>query len=208
MRSGSVELAADHGFVEWVRHLDARPARLSRRESTGISTARVTRPRAIAYFSPEFGVAAALPQYSGGLGILAGDHLKAASDIGVPIIGVGLFYRSGYFRQALSRDGWQTETYPVLDPDSMPLRLLRDDDGKAVYLSVGMPGGQTLDFRIWVAQVGRVPLLLLDSDVAHECPTRARCHRPALRRRTGRPAAPGDAAGYRWRARDPLATAS
>lgn len=159
------ELAGDHGFIEWVRQRDAdlrdyleRKHWYQHREGDS--------PRAIAYFSPEFGVAAALPQYSGGLGILAGDHLKAASDIGVPIIGVGLFYRSGYFRQSLSRDGWQTETYPVLDPDSLPLRLLRDHDGQAVYLGVGMPGGQTLDFRVWVAQVGRVPLLLLDSDVA------------------------------------------
>ena len=81
------------------------------------------------YFSPEFGITAVLPQYSGGLGILAGDHLKAASDLGVPIIGVGLLYRHGYFRQSLSRDGWQQETYPVLDPDGLPLSLLREADG-------------------------------------------------------------------------------
>jgi starch phosphorylase len=76
-------------------------------------------PRSIAYFSPEYGITAVLPQYSGGLGILAGDHLKAASDLGVPIIGVGLLYRHGYFRQSLSPDGWQQERYPVLDPDAM-----------------------------------------------------------------------------------------
>ncbi len=159
------ELAADQGFVEWVRQRDEDLRDYLDREHWYQHRGGES-PRAIAYFSPEFGVAAALPQYSGGLGILAGDHLKAASDIGVPIIGVGLFYRSGYFRQSLSRDGWQTETYPVLDPDSMPLRLLRDHEGSAVYLSVGMPDGHSLDFRIWVAQVGRVPLLLLDSDVA------------------------------------------
>lgn len=73
-------------------------------------------PAAVAYFSPEFGVTAALPQYSGGLGILAGDHLKAASDLGVPLIGVGLLYRHGYFRQSLSRDGWQQEHYPSSTP--------------------------------------------------------------------------------------------
>ena len=83
-------------------------------------------PRAIAYFSPEFGITAVLPQYSGGLGILAGDHLKAASDLGVPIIGVGLLYRHGYFEQSLSREGWQLETYPVLDPDGLPISLLRE----------------------------------------------------------------------------------
>lgn len=80
-------------------------------------------------FLPEFGITAALPQYSGGLGILAGDHLKAASDLGVPLIGVGLLYRHGYFRQSLSRDGWQQEHYPVLDPNELPLGLLRQDDG-------------------------------------------------------------------------------
>ena len=73
-------------------------------------------PASIGYFSPEFGITAVLPQYSGGLGILAGDHLKTASDLGVPIIGVGLLYRHGYFRQSLSRDGWQQELYAVLDP--------------------------------------------------------------------------------------------
>lgn len=78
-------------------------------------------PAAVAYFSPEFGITAALPQYSGGLGILAGDHLKAASDLGVPLVGVGLLYRHGYFRQSLSRDGWQQEHYPVLDPHELPL---------------------------------------------------------------------------------------
>ncbi|MFS9599251.1 glycogen/starch/alpha-glucan phosphorylase, partial [Klebsiella variicola] len=78
-------------------------------------------PSSIAYFSPEFGITAVLPQYSGGLGILAGDHLKSASDLGVPIIGVGLLYQAGYFKQSLSRDAWQQETYPVLDPDNLPL---------------------------------------------------------------------------------------
>jgi starch phosphorylase len=121
-------------------------------------------PRAIAYFSPEFGITEALPQYSGGLGILAGDHLKTASDLGVPIIGVGLFYRHGYFRQSLSREGWQTEHYPVNDPDGLPLTLLREDDGSIPYVHVGLPGGKRLAARIWIAQVGRVPLLLLDCD--------------------------------------------
>jgi starch phosphorylase len=122
-------------------------------------------PRAIGYFSPEFGITAVLPQYSGGLGILAGDHLKTASDLGVPIIGVGLMYRHGYFRQSLSRDGWQQETYPVLDPDGLPLSLLREADGSVAKIQIGMPGGESLTARIWVAQVGRVPLLMLDSDV-------------------------------------------
>lgn len=122
-------------------------------------------PSAIAYFSPEFGIAAALPQYSGGLGILAGDHLKAASDIGLPIVGVGLFYKTGYFRQSFNRDGWQQEDYPVLDPDGLPLSLLREEDGSASVILIKLPGGRELRAQVWRAQVGRVPLLLLDSDI-------------------------------------------
>ncbi|MFK4692319.1 starch phosphorylase [Streptomyces pristinaespiralis] len=127
-------------------------------------------PTAIAYFSPEFGVTAALPQYSGGLGILAGDHLKAASDLGVPLIGVGLLYRHGYFRQSLSRDGWQQEHYPVLDPNELPVSLLREVDGTPARVSLALPGGRSLHAHIWVAQVGRVPLLMLDSDIEENGP--------------------------------------
>ncbi|WP_240137990.1 alpha-glucan family phosphorylase [Streptomyces sp. MUM 178J] len=127
-------------------------------------------PSAVAYFSPEFGVTAALPQYSGGLGILAGDHLKAASDLGVPLIGVGLLYRHGYFRQSLSRDGWQQEHYPVLDPNELPLRLLREEDGAPCRIALTLPGDHALHAQIWIAQVGRVPLLMLDSDVEENGP--------------------------------------
>ncbi|MEP7016576.1 MAG: alpha-glucan family phosphorylase [Actinomycetota bacterium] len=122
-------------------------------------------PAAIAYFSPEYGITEALPQYSGGLGILAGDHLKAASDLGVPVVGVGLFYKTGYFKQSLNLDGWQQETYPVLDPDGLPLALLREADGTPCNITIDLPGGRVLHANVWKAQVGRVPLLLLDSDV-------------------------------------------
>lgn len=127
-------------------------------------------PSAVAYFSPEFGVTAALPQYSGGLGILAGDHLKAASDLGVPLIGVGLLYRHGYFRQTLSREGWQQEHYPVLDPNELPLDLVREADGAPARVVLALPGGRSLHACIWLARVGRVPLLLLDSDVEENAP--------------------------------------
>ncbi|PYI69938.1 DUF3417 domain-containing protein [Arthrobacter livingstonensis] len=123
-------------------------------------------PKTIAYFSPEFGISEVLPQYSGGLGILAGDHLKSASDLGVPLIGVGLLYQAGYFKQSLSRDAWQQETYPLLDPDALPLTLLREDDGAPVQISLPLPEGRVLRAHIWRADVGRVPLLLLDSNVA------------------------------------------
>ncbi|GHJ36141.1 alpha-glucan family phosphorylase [Streptomyces sp. TS71-3] len=127
-------------------------------------------PAAVAYFSPEFGLTAALPQYSGGLGILAGDHLKAASDLGAPLIGVGLLYRHGYFRQSLAHDGWQQEHYPVLDPHELPLSPLHEDDGTPTRVRLALPGGRDLRARVWLAQVGRVPLLLLDSDVEENDP--------------------------------------
>ena len=127
-------------------------------------------PAAVAYFSPEFGVTAALPQYSGGLGILAGDHLKAASDLGVPLIAVGLLYRHGYFRQSLTRDGWQQEHYPVLDPDELPLTLLREADGTPARVVLALPGGRALHAHVWQARVGRVPLLMLDSAVEENAP--------------------------------------
>ncbi|WP_068030898.1 alpha-glucan family phosphorylase [Nocardia mexicana] len=134
-------------------------------------------PTAIAYFSMEFGVTEVLPNYSGGLGILAGDHLKSASDLGLPLIGVGLLYRSGYFRQSLTADGWQSERYPHLDPQGLPLRLLTDPTGTGdapagapVLLHLAMPEGRVLRARVWIAQVGRIPLLLLDSDIADNDP--------------------------------------
>src|SRR6516225_519619 len=132
-------------------------------------------PKAIAYFSPEYGITAVLPQYSGGLGILAGDHLKSASDLGVPVIGVGLLYRHGYFTQSLSADGWQAERYPADDPHGLPLTLLRAPDadsgrGEPVHVTVKLAGGKLLTAQVWLAQVGRVPLLLLDSYVEQNEP--------------------------------------
>jgi starch phosphorylase len=111
-----------------------------------------------------------LPQYSGGLGILAGDHLKAASDLGVPILGVGLLYRAGYFKQSLNAEGWQQERYPPIDPHGLPLTLLTDAAGAPLKITVGFPQGRTLHAQVWKAQVGRVPLLLLDSDVEENAP--------------------------------------
>jgi starch phosphorylase len=115
--------------------------------------------RSVSYFSPEFGIAEAVPQYSGGLGVLAGDHLKAASGLGVPLVGVGLFYRMGYFRQELNPDGWQQERYPTLDPHAMAVRLV---DGARVSVDLA---GVELSAQIWRADVGRVRLYLLDADI-------------------------------------------
>jgi starch phosphorylase len=113
----------------------------------------------VAYFSPEFGIAEAVPQYSGGLGVLAGDHLKSSSDLGVPLVGVGLLYRHGYFRQSLDADGWQQERYPLLDPHVMALTRC---DG--IRISVDL-AGVPLVAQVWKADVGRVPLYFLDADV-------------------------------------------
>jgi len=162
-------LAHDHGFVERLDRLSAdldeyltKPLWFQQRQAR----ADAVLPQGIGYFSMEFGVAEVLPIYSGGLGILAGDHLKAASDLGLPLIGVGLNYRAGYFRQSLTADGWQHEHYPSLDPQGLPLRLLtRPRDGSPVLIELAMPESRVLRARVWIAQVGRIPLLLLDSDI-------------------------------------------
>lgn len=159
-----LELAADEAFVGRANGL-REELRAYLAEPRWYQQLEGETPASVAYFSPEFGIAAALPQYSGGLGILAGDHLKSASDLGVPIIGVGLFYRAGYFRQTISPEGWQLESYPVLDPDGMPMSLLRDRDGAPSIITLALPNGRSLSARVWILAVGRVPLLLLDSDI-------------------------------------------
>jgi starch phosphorylase len=159
------ELAADEGFRQRLGEAKADLDRYLGEDRWYQQRGPEHGPKSIAYFSPEFGITAVLPQYSGGLGILAGDHLKAASDLGVPIVGVGLLYRHGYFKQSLSREGWQQETYPVLDPDGLPISLLREADGTRATISISLPDGPDLIARIWVASVGRVPLLMLDTDV-------------------------------------------
>jgi len=158
------ELAQDHDYVSGVNVVrdDLRAYLEQPRWYQGLEGEK---PAAIAYFSPEFGIAAALPQYSGGLGILAGDHLKSASDLGVPLVGVGLFYKAGYFSQAISTDGWQLESYPLLDPDGLPLSVLRRADGSPVQVSLALPDDRTLHARVWEAKVGRIRLLMLDTDI-------------------------------------------
>jgi starch phosphorylase len=117
----------------------------------------------VAYFSCEFGLDESLPIYSGGLGVLAGDHLKSASDLGVPLVGIGLFYREGYFRQELDETGWQTERYPENDPAKLPLQL----EQVSVVVDLADDADVLVPVRaqVWRAQVGRVPLYLLDTDV-------------------------------------------
>ena len=115
----------------------------------------------IAYFSAEFGLAACLPLYSGGLGVLAGDHLKAASDLGLPLVGVGLLYQRGYFQQYLNSAGYQQEKYPTNDFHNLPVRPARDEHGKEIVLHLPLDD-RTLFVKVWRVEVGRVSLILLD----------------------------------------------
>ncbi|WP_426571757.1 alpha-glucan family phosphorylase [Aquihabitans sp. McL0605] len=151
------ELAADPAFLRYQASVHEDLTRYL--EEPRWFQNRTSALRQVAYFSPEFGIAEALPQYSGGLGILAGDHLKSASDLGVPLVGVGLFYRHGYFRQGLDSEGWQQERFPDQDPFAMPLTLC-----EGVRIQVELAGAP-LQAQVWRADVGRIPLYLLDTDV-------------------------------------------
>ena len=119
----------------------------------------------IAYFCAEYGVHESLGIYSGGLGVLAGDHMKSASDMALPFIGVGLLYRKGYFRQSIDADGHQEHAYPDYDLSRLPISRVQDQNGLPLNVSVRLPG-RDLTIAVWLAQVGRVPVLLLDTDVA------------------------------------------
>ncbi len=123
----------------------------------------------VAYFSPEFGLTECIPIYSGGLGVLSGDHLKSASDLGIHMVGVGLLYQFGYFSQYLSPDGWQQEYYPVNDFYNMPLQLMRKPDGTPVTVQVNYPDAP-VSAQVWRIQVGRVPLYMLDSNLQQNRP--------------------------------------
>lgn len=159
-----VALAADPGFMRFLDEVHTELTGYLSKPRWFQARASTSALRSVAYFSPEFGIAEALPQYSGGLGVLAGDHLKACSDLGVPLVGVGLFYRHGYFSQQLSVDGWQQERYPDLDPYAMALTRC-----EGVRVSVDL-AGEPLVAQVWRADVGRVPLYLLDADVDENRP--------------------------------------
>lgn len=119
---------------------------------------------AVAYFSMEFGVHETLPIFAGGLGILAGDHLKAASTLGLPLVGMGLFYRQGYFHQRINKDGWQQEEYPETDIYHLPLEKIRDQRGHEIRITIPGPS-EDINAVIWKVSVGRVPLYLLDTNL-------------------------------------------
>ena len=161
------EIAADPSFGERVQRLQGRFAAYmsdSRPWARLPLPPRITRQNPVAYFCAEFGVHNSLPLYSGGLGILAGDHLKSASDLNLPLIAIGLFYRFGYFRQRLRRDDWQEEEYGENHVDELALRSVEDEQGKPLLVQVVMRG-RTVSARVWRAEIGRVQLYLLDTNV-------------------------------------------
>jgi starch phosphorylase len=163
------ELSRDHNFL-------AQLERLTQNFNRYLSQPRILAedyypemPFQVAYFSAEFGLTECLPIYSGGMGVLAGDTLKSASDLNVPLVGVGLLYQEGYFSQYLSADGWQMETYPVNDFNTMPVSLVRNKKGKPLTISVDFKG-QPVQILIWRIDVGRVPLYMLDTNVGANPP--------------------------------------
>ena len=164
------ELIADEDFmVDCSRLLDEFDRYLANGSDSWYRAAAEADPAAslpgpIAYFCAEYGIHESMQIYSGGLGILAGDHCKSASDAALPFIAVGLLYRRGYFRQQIDADGHQEHAQPDLDPAALPLRRARARDGSALQVSVDFPG-RNVHAAVWVAQVGRVPLLLLDTDI-------------------------------------------
>jgi starch phosphorylase len=157
------EVAADEGYLAMLDRVGTKLSSYLERPTWFAQTYPNSR-LLVAYFCAEFGIVEGLRLYSGGLGILAGDHLKSASDLGVPLVAVGLLYRRGYFRQYLNADGWQQEQYPEADFHALPLTLERRPDGSPVTIQVEFPG-RAVQAQVWRAQVGRVPLYLLDTDV-------------------------------------------
>ena len=163
------ELASDDGFLA---HMDRVAGQLDHYMKAGTwfgETFASENTAKVAYFSMEFGIHESVPVYSGGLGVLAGDHLKSASDLGLPLCGVSMMYREGYFRQYLNPDGWQQERYPENDFFNLPLIPEVDEKGQPIHVSVPLPGRE-VQLRIWRIQVGRIPLYLLDANIPENDP--------------------------------------
>ncbi|MEH2060419.1 MAG: alpha-glucan family phosphorylase [Nostoc sp.] len=163
-QSRLLEVVEDEGFLAQMDRSD-RQLEDYLQERTWYQKQREEKPKeCFAYFSAEFGLVDCLPVYSGGLGVLAGDHLKSASDLGLPLVGVGLLYQQGYFAQYLNADGWQQERYLLNDFHNMPLHLERNPDSSELRIAVDYPGRKVYA-RVWRVQVGTVPLYLLDTNI-------------------------------------------
>jgi len=164
------DAAQDEAFLAHMDRVAADLREYVGRSSTWYQKAHGPSSRPlVAYFSMEFGLTECLPIYSGGLGILAGDHLKSASELGVPLVGVGLLYQKGYFRQYLTHEGWQQERYPVNDFSVLPVRPHHGDDGQPTRIAIDLAGRQVI-LRPWCLQVGRVTLVLLDANIPENPP--------------------------------------
>lgn len=160
------ELAADDSFLSQLRRAGQRFDDYMTSRKWYDRRVEHTHPDPlIAYFSFEFALTESLRIYTGGLGVLAGDHLKSSSDLGIPLVGVGMLYQGGYFAQYLNADGWQQESYPQNDFYNLPLTLQRDGDGQPVLITLALPG-RDVHAQIWRADVGRVHLYLLDTNIA------------------------------------------
>lgn len=162
-------LKNDEGFMAHLKLVDEKLNDYLQAKTWFQKTCNGASSMKIAYFSMEYGLHESLPVYSGGLGILAGDHLKSASDLGLPLVGVGLLYRQGYFRQYLNNEGWQQEYYPENDFYNLPLTLERNENG-APHLFELEFGPRKFKVHIWRVQVGRVPLYLLDTNLEENSP--------------------------------------
>ncbi len=158
------ELSRDQGFLAQLARVEQDFDRYHSQPRIHAGDYCSSDPFHVGYFSAEFGLTECLPIYSGGLGILSGDHLKSSSDLNVPLTGVGLLYQEGYFSQYLSSDGWQMETYPVNDFSNMPVQVVRNAEGKPLTVSVNFRD-QPVQVRLWRIQVGRIPLFLLDTNL-------------------------------------------
>ncbi len=157
-----LELAKDSSYLRQLGAIETEFNRQIVRENT-------KKKPAIAYFSLEYGIHESIPIFSGGLGVLAGDHLKAAADLDLPLVAVGLLYRQGYFRQVLDRNGWQTEHYPVNEIHNLPLVRACGADGKPITISIPLVNRE-LFAAVWVLPVGSVPLILLDTELPQNSP--------------------------------------
>ncbi len=162
----------------------------------GATHAGVLRPRPVAYFSAEFGLHESLPIYSGGLGVLAGDHVKSASDLDIPLVGIGLFYGQGYFRQRLDRSGWQHEEYLPTDVTQLPMEPAIGKKGEPITIHI-QTRGASIAAKVWRVKVGRIDLLLLDSNVDGNTPEDREADFALVWRRWPRARPPGIAAGRR-----------
>ncbi|MEB3224362.1 MAG: alpha-glucan family phosphorylase [Synechococcus sp.] len=159
------ELARDDGFIAHMeRAIEQLDDYLQQHTWYHKSRGETKGSECYAYFCAEYGLSYCLPIYSGGLGILAGDHLKSASDLGLPLVAVGLLYQEGYFAQYLNHDGWQQEEYPINDFYNMPLHLEKDDQGQELIIEVEFPG-RIVYARVWRIDVGTVPLYMLDTNI-------------------------------------------